>query len=743
MKIKRKTAYVISILLVLTLCLSMVSFGVAAANSAGANIVHQVSVLDVCAPYAEYYPDYDFTLGLPKAYTFDTDRASDESVVNGCWWYDETTKSKVYPNDAFIKGHVYSLIVLLEPCEGYEFQVDNYDTPFIKAYVNGNLAVVDDSLTGKYSACVEYTFAPSDYNMEVEYTKLTVTEPKAGEHPDFSAKTDRTSVEIGTMASPHYIEGVAWYDCDNHVFLDPSDKFAEDGNYEVYVVIKTTGDFYFSTNGNKSDVQVKVNGKVAESGFSGEDLNHHLLVTYVFGEKFTEVSKVEIRNLTLPVAGANPDFELTPFVDYAYYINAVYWTDKNQTGHPITMKETDTFEAGHTYELQVWLRVKDGYKFRLGEDDCVDIVAYINSDEAEVVLPGAETSAIITMMYTLSESRVISEVDVIGVDTPYIGRTPDYEVHCTTKGCNVTEVEWYDVTDGGYVLLGENDTFVAGHIYRVNVMVETEGDYTFLMVDRYNEAWGYINGMRAIAGAADEDFWLQLGYVFAPTQEDTSRIISEFEVFDIENPSAGNLPDINAYTITPGCEVAAVEWYDYTDGSYTALSESTPFEEGRIYRVVVTVEAGAGYTFLMTDGNNKAVGYIDGKTAIPYGSGDEFLIAVALEFEPCEGDTNNPTEGTTEVTTPTEPSESTSATTPTTPVVDKGILGDVNGDGKVNIKDATQIQKFAAKLIDLTDAEKIRADVNADTKINIKDATAIQKFVAKIETGLAIGKPIA
>lgn len=31
---------------------------------------------------------------------------------------------------------------------------------------------------------------------------------------------------------------------------------------------------------------------------------------------------------------------------------------------------------------------------------------------------------------------------------------------------------------------------------------------------------------------------------------------------------------------------------------------------------------------------------------------------------------------------------------------------------------------------------------NADGKVNIKDATAIQKFVAKIETGLPIGEKI-
>lgn len=101
-------------------------------------------------------------------------------------------------------------------------------------------------------------------------------------------------------------------------------------------------------------------------------------------------------------------------------------------------------------------------------------------------------------------------------------------------------------------------------------------------------------------------------------------------------------------------------------------------------------------------------------------------------------------------TTPTHPDETDQTTSteipdntnPTNPEENKGILGDVNGDGKVNIKDATMIQKAAAKIISLTDAENLRANVNGDAKVNVKDATAIQKFVAKIETGFLIGEPI-
>lgn len=124
---------------------------------------------------------------------------------------------------------------------------------------------------------------------------------------------------------------------------------------------------------------------------------------------------------------------------------------------------------------------------------------------------------------------------------------------------------------------------------------------------------------------------------------------------------------------------------------------------------------------------------------------------IVTTAEPVESTAAEPTESeptSTPVTSSqdeSEPSTSTSSsneTKPTEPEDDKGLLGDVNGDGKVNVKDATLIQKFAAKITAFTEGESLRADVNGDTKINVKDATAIQKFAAKIETGFPIGKPI-
>ena len=58
--------------------------------------------------------------------------------------------------------------------------------------------------------------------------------------------------------------------------------------------------------------------------------------------------------------------------------------------------------------------------------------------------------------------------------------------------------------------------------------------------------------------------------------------------------------------------------------------------------------------------------------------------------------------------------------------------GDVNKDGKVNVVDATAIQKNVAGIVTFDNLQKLSADVDADTKITVKDATTIQKHSAGI-----------
>ncbi len=60
------------------------------------------------------------------------------------------------------------------------------------------------------------------------------------------------------------------------------------------------------------------------------------------------------------------------------------------------------------------------------------------------------------------------------------------------------------------------------------------------------------------------------------------------------------------------------------------------------------------------------------------------------------------------------------------------LKGDVNGDGKVNIVDATDIQKYIVQMISLNEEQLKAADVTGDGKIDIKDVTLIQKYLVEL-----------
>ena len=63
------------------------------------------------------------------------------------------------------------------------------------------------------------------------------------------------------------------------------------------------------------------------------------------------------------------------------------------------------------------------------------------------------------------------------------------------------------------------------------------------------------------------------------------------------------------------------------------------------------------------------------------------------------------------------------------------LLGDSNGDGNVDIMDATYIQKYkiGAQGYDLTEYQRRCADVNRDGNVTVRDATLIQMKLAKYD----------
>lgn len=70
------------------------------------------------------------------------------------------------------------------------------------------------------------------------------------------------------------------------------------------------------------------------------------------------------------------------------------------------------------------------------------------------------------------------------------------------------------------------------------------------------------------------------------------------------------------------------------------------------------------------------------------------------------------------------------------------ILGDVNGDGKVDANDALVILKHVANLEILDEIATLFADVNGDTQVNANDALDILKYVAKLITEFTGKTPV-
>ena len=80
---------------------------------------------------------------------------------------------------------------------------------------------------------------------------------------------------------------------------------------------------------------------------------------------------------------------------------------------------------------------------------------------------------------------------------------------------------------------------------------------------------------------------------------------------------------------------------------------------------------------------------------------------------------------------------------PTTPTVTPGVtymIGDVNGNGGIDVLDATYIQMFLAEII--SEIDKTVGDVNEDGSFDVTDATSIQRYLADYNDGYRIGQTV-
>lgn len=106
------------------------------------------------------------------------------------------------------------------------------------------------------------------------------------------------------------------------------------------------------------------------------------------------IYSVYINDITIPVAGERPDYDLTVFSEDGYEIYAAnqYWRVNGVRWHkepdPLSGEmldpETAVFEEGETYLLDVTIEAKDGYWFALDEYGNYLVSAFVDGSYAEV-----------------------------------------------------------------------------------------------------------------------------------------------------------------------------------------------------------------------------------------------------------------------------------------------------------------------------------------------------------------------
>ena len=122
------------------------------------------------------------------------------------------------------------------------------------------------------------------------------------------------------------------------------------------------------------------------------------------------VTAVEVTDVDTPVEGATPDYEFT--TEESFYINGVYWTDITDFNNKVTLKATDTFKGGHTYEVKISISANEGYKFRMDEYDWLDMSAVVGGRVSEILMPGSPVSAEIRVVYKVD--RIPVEIGILG-----------------------------------------------------------------------------------------------------------------------------------------------------------------------------------------------------------------------------------------------------------------------------------------------------------------------------------------
>ena len=89
------------------------------------------------------------------------------------------------------------------------------------------------------------------------------------------------------------------------------------------------------------------------------------------------------------------------------------------------------------------------------------------------------TTVAFAVPLTSNAATIIDKVEVIDIDEPFAGDTPDFTGSVVGEGYIIYYISYYDITEGSFLEEDGSEPFIHNHEYRVDVVLQYESGYEF------------------------------------------------------------------------------------------------------------------------------------------------------------------------------------------------------------------------------------------------------------------------
>ncbi len=577
---------------------------------------------------------------------------------------------------------------------------------------------------------------------------------------------------------PMKVQGLAWYrNSGTPLSDDYKAKLGE--TYSLTVFLEPDNGFECAS--ELETANNKINGMSAYTMLFGDKY-------WAFSAEFTTIPSVSgkpvisVKKLNLtPYEGEPVEFMIDATGTNLKYQWQIGWADSSWASM-VDIDDNEKYSGSKTDYFRIHTFFGDTF-----DESGFDVRCRVTGDNGETYSQ--------VFNFSFIDRTVVNSINVSGLTTPISGKTPDYSATTSDSEYSVSKVEWYGPANasGIYTKMYTNQSFTSGE-YFCRLYITPEREYRFdsntvFKLDGISHKLNTIDGSKKNPCGADE-YYVNVPY----TVEFVPDVVNTIKA-NVTKPVAGALPNATVTPAGEGYETTDVDWsyYDETAGEYYIMPDGMTFEAGKTYECAVRFDALDEYTF--PENKDYIAGYINGYKGVVsqvYSTkrayvlveftvpDDSLKVIFTPDSKPDVGskltvDIERMAEldddlmqayfdgtvtykwfydGRLQTTTKnnsyeikntmlghyiavkvvygnksivSEEFEITKAST-------TGLLGDVDGDGKVSIMDATVIQRHIAQLESIKEDRLPYADTDKDGKVSIIDATMIQRLIAQLIT---------